>query len=84
MAATFYEKRLAVKTESSQWFPARKRFNLYQRLNGPKMASQGVDELTAEIDRLKRDKPEGWKDLTARYADDPEGLKAMIDRAEKQ
>jgi hypothetical protein len=48
------------------------------------MASQGVDELTAEIDRLKRDKPEGWKDLTARHADDPEGLKAMIDRAEKQ
>lgn len=43
-----------------------------------------VDELTAEIDRLKRDKPEGWKDLTARYADDIEGLKAMIDRAEKQ
>jgi hypothetical protein len=29
-------------------------------------------------------KPEGWKDLTARHADDPEGLKAMIDRAEKQ
>jgi hypothetical protein len=43
-----------------------------------------VDELTAEIDRLKRDKPEGWKDLTARHADDIEGLKAMIDRAEKQ
>ena len=26
--ATFYEKRLPVKTESSQWHPARKRLNL--------------------------------------------------------
>jgi len=25
---TFYEKRPCVKTESSQWLPARKRFNL--------------------------------------------------------
>jgi hypothetical protein len=28
IATTFYENWQAVKTESSQWFPARKRFNL--------------------------------------------------------
>ncbi len=42
-----------------------------------------VDELTAEIARLKRDKPDGWQDLASRYADAVEGLKALIDKAEK-
>jgi hypothetical protein len=41
-AATFYEKRLRVKTESSQWLPAWKRFNFYQRLNRPNMASEAA------------------------------------------
>jgi sialate O-acetylesterase len=43
-----------------------------------------IDELTAETDRLKQEKPEGWKDLAARYADAIEGLRAVIDRAEKE
>jgi len=43
-----------------------------------------VDELTVDIGRLKRDKPDRWKDLTARYADAVEGLNALIDKAEKQ
>ncbi|MBL7134625.1 MAG: HEAT repeat domain-containing protein [Phycisphaerae bacterium] len=42
-----------------------------------------VDELTAEIKRLQKDKPDKWQDLSARYGDAVEGLKALIDRAEK-
>jgi hypothetical protein len=39
-----------------------------------------VDELTAEIKRLEKDKPEGWQDLVGRYSDAIDGLKKMIDR----
>lgn len=43
-----------------------------------------IDELTAEIRRLKKDRSPGWEDRAARYADAIDGLKAMIANIEKQ
>ncbi|HUT10616.1 MAG TPA: hypothetical protein VMY42_08970, partial [Thermoguttaceae bacterium] len=41
-----------------------------------------IRRLRNEIERLDREKPEGWRDLSARYADAIEGLEAEIVRAE--
>ena len=41
-----------------------------------------IRRLRVEIERLGREKPEGWRDLSSRYADAIEGLEAEIVRAE--
>ena len=42
-----------------------------------------VDELRTEIERLRRDKPRGWRDLSRRYEDAVGGLTDMIEKARK-
>jgi len=51
------------------------------RANAPAFRKK-VEALNAEIERLRRGKPEGWADLCGRYADAVEGLKALIEKAE--
>jgi len=40
-----------------------------------------IRRLQREIERLRREKPDGWEDLSGRYAAAIEGLRAEIDRA---
>jgi len=39
-----------------------------------------MQRLRDEIQRLQRDKPDGWRDLSSRYADAIEGLEAVIEK----
>jgi len=42
-----------------------------------------IAELRTETERLRRDKPNGWKDLSRRYEDAIAGLGRLIEKAEK-
>ena len=42
---------------------------------------QEIKRLEGEVKRLRSEKPDGWGDLSARYADAIEGLQAVIDKA---
>ncbi|MHC4505757.1 MAG: hypothetical protein ACYTFI_20830, partial [Planctomycetota bacterium] len=42
-----------------------------------------VDELRTEIGRLRRERPEGWEDLSRRYEDAVGGLADLIEKSEK-
>lgn len=40
-------------------------------------------EVRSEIERLRRDRPEGWEDLSRRYEDATDGLRDLIEKSEK-
>lgn len=40
-------------------------------------------ELKSEIERLRRDRPDGWEDLSRRYEDAIEGLSGLVEKAEQ-
>ena len=42
-----------------------------------------MDELKTEIERLRRDRPEDWEELSRRYEDAIDGLRNLIEKSEK-
>ena len=42
-----------------------------------------ISELRAEMDRLRRDRPDGWEDLSRRYEDAVDGLGELVKKSDK-